>query len=127
MRRASAVASRSIAVATRARVPVQPPASAEPSGVRAAPVGVELAQEELAPLLLVGLADAAGHAGQPGEAAKEAAVGRMAPPHVPRSPPSRPPQRVQAPVVPDAEVGVGLDVVAGQLAQPGPALQDPRM
>ena len=61
------------------------------------------------------------------ERAEEAAVGLVAPADIARAAPARRPQRVEAPVVADAGVGVRLDVVLGQLGQRGPGLQVTRM
>ena len=90
------------------------------------PVGVELAEELGAAFLLVGLADGGRRVAQAFEGAEEAAVALVGPAHVPRSPPSRGAQRIEAAVVADAEAGVGLDVVAPQLAQLGPGVDEAR-
>ena len=79
------------------------------------------AAEELgAALGLVGLADAVGLATQAVEGPEEAGVLGMGPPDVARPPPTVGPESVEAPVIADPERGIGLDVVAGQLPEPGP-------
>ncbi len=55
------------------------------------------------------------------EAAQEALVLRVLPPHVAGPPPARGPQPVEPAVVADAEVGIGLDLVAGVVAEDGPS------
>src|SRR3954452_3098539 len=76
----------------------------------AAPVGVELFEEQGAAVGLVGFADAGRHHAQPIERAQEPAIRLVPPPHVPRPAPTGAAQRVEATVVPDAVIGVGLDV-----------------
>src|SRR5262249_45174044 len=88
------------------------------------PLRVELAEELDAALLLVAFADRAHRHAQPVEGAQEPLVRRMAPPDVARAAPARLAQPVEAPVVADAEVRVGLDVVAGELAEPGPRVEE---
>src|SRR4051812_44745251 len=76
------------------------------------PGGVELAQEQLAPLLLVALADATCGHGQAVQGTQEASVLRVLPADVAAAAPAVGPETVEPAVVPDAERGVGLDVVA---------------
>src|ERR1700730_3083162 len=90
-----------------------------------APFGVELAQELGASLLLVALADRGGGGAQPVERPEEALIGRVPPPDVARSPPTRLAQPVEAAVVPDSEARVCLDVVAGELSEAGPRIEEP--
>src|SRR5205823_13663363 len=89
------------------------------------PFRVELAQELGAPLLLVVLADRGGGDAQPVERPEEALIGRVRPPHVARSPPTRLAQAVEAAVVADPEARVRLDVVAGELPEAGPCIEEP--
>src|SRR5439155_20715774 len=93
------------------------------SATRRRPVGVELTEEESAALLLVAFADGGGRGTEAVEGAEEAAVGLVTPADITRPPPPGLAQAVQAPVVADPEAGVGLDVVARQLAQAGPGEQ----
>src|SRR2546429_4962795 len=90
------------------------------------PFRVELAQELGAPLLLVVLADRGGGDAQPVQRPEEALIGRVSPPHVARSPPTRLAQAVEAAVVADPEARVRLDVVAGELPEAGPPLAGTR-
>src|SRR6266480_852265 len=89
------------------------------------PFRVQLAQELGAPLLLVVLADRGGGGAQPVERPEEALIGRVPPPHIARSPPTRLAQAVEAAVVADPEARVRLDVVAGELPGAGPG-SDPQ-
>src|SRR5207248_10999126 len=57
---------------------------------------------------------------------QEPAVGGLPPAHVPRPPPALLPQAVEAPVVPDPEAGVGLDLVAPKVAELGPSIEERR-
>src|SRR5207245_11338360 len=91
------------------------------------PVGVELAQEQGAALLLVDLADGRGRPAQGIKGTEEATVRLVPPPHIARTPPAGAPQGVQAPVVADPGIGVGLDLVPGQQRELGPGLQEARM
>src|SRR4051812_19195835 len=86
---------------------------------------VELGEELGAPLGLVPLADAAGGPTQPLQAAQEAPVGLVGPPHVAAPSPAAGPQPVEAGVVGARVAGVGLDVVRGGIAQPRPAVEEP--
>lgn len=84
-------------------------------------------QEELRTSgLLVGLADRPGARPHPFERPQEAPVGLVAPAHVTRSPPTGLAETVQAAVITDAEVRVGLDVVAGECAELRPGVEKPR-
>ena len=85
---------------------------------------LELVEELGAAGLLVGLADRRRAAAQAVERAEEPAVGLVPPPHVARAPPARLPEPVEAAVVADPEARVGLDRVAGELAQAGPAVEE---
>src|SRR4029453_16408099 len=87
-----------------------------------APFRVELAEELGAALLLVVLTHGGGGGAQPFQRAEEALVGRVPPPHVARSAPTRLAQPVETAVVADAEVRIRLDVVAGELSEPGPRI-----
>ena len=89
------------------------------------PVRVELVEELGAAGFLVGFADAAGLAAQAVEGPEEPEVLGMGRADVAGAPPARRPQGVEAAVVPDPEGGVGLDVVAGVLAEPGPPVEEP--
>src|SRR5205823_8888575 len=89
------------------------------------PFRVELAQELGAPLLLVVLADRAGGGVEPVERPEEALIGRVAPSHVARPSPTRLAEPVEATVVADPEARVRLDVVAGELSEPGPRIEEP--
>src|SRR5271154_4490492 len=73
------------------------------------PLGIELAEEELAALLLVHFADGAGCSTQGVERTQEAPIRLVAPAHVSGSPPARRPERVETPMVTDPRVGVRLD------------------
>ena len=70
-----------------------------------------VAQELLAAVALVVLADAPGRLGQRGQGAQEAAVGLVLPRHRAVALPAVAPQQVEAAVVADARVGVGRHVV----------------
>src|SRR3954462_2240165 len=89
------------------------------------PVGGELAGELGAAFGFVVFADGGGGAAQAVEGAQEAAVGLVAPADITGAPPTRLAQSVEAAVVADAEVGVGLDVVARHLAEEGPRFERP--
>src|SRR5688500_13784035 len=93
------------------------------SEVGGRPVGVELLQERGAALGLVGLADRLGLPPQPVERPQEPPVLLVLPPDVAPAPPAAGPEPVEAPVVADAVVGVALDRVAAEVAQPGPGLE----
>ncbi|MCU1468584.1 MAG: putative phosphomutase, family [Actinomycetia bacterium] len=86
-------------------------------------VGVKLPQEFGAPLRLVGLADGFGRTAQAVERAQETPVRLVAPPHVSGSAPARLAQPVEPTVVADAEVRVGLDVVAPEASELGPRIE----
>ena len=58
---------------------------------------------------------------------KKAPVHLVDPTHKTRSPPAVLAQPVEPPVVAHPERGVGLGVVAGQLSQPSPAVQEARV
>src|SRR5690606_39261511 len=88
-------------------------------------IRVELVEEVRAALLLVGLADRGRRGPQALERAEEPPVGLVGPAHVPAPPPARAAQGVEPPVVADARVRVALDVVAPQLRQPGPRVEEP--
>ena len=92
----------------------------------AVPAGVQLVQELVAPLRLVDLADGLRRRPQTFERAQEAAVGLVVPPDVSRSAPARLAQAVEAAVIADAEVRVRLDVVARELPEPRPRVEELR-
>src|SRR5262245_54599777 len=79
------------------------------------PFRVELTEELGAAQLLVFLADRARRPPEAVERAQEPLVGRVAPADIARAAPPRLAQPVEAAVVADAEVRVGLDIVAGEL------------
>ena len=87
------------------------------------PLGIELAQEQVAALLFVGLPDGACRQLERVQGAQEAAVGLVAPADVARAAPAGGAQRVEAAVVAHPGEGVALDGVLGQLGQVGPGLQ----
>ena len=87
------------------------------------PVGIELAQEQRAPLVLVLLADPFGHGLQAGQAAEEAAIGRVAEPNEAGTPPAGLTKSVEATVIADPEGGISLGVVASQATQMGPGIE----
>src|SRR5688572_14602509 len=91
--------------ASRSRASSRVTATARPrrSRLAAVPLGVELVEEGVAPLLLVRLADDGSHPAEAVEGPQEAAVGLVAPPDVARAAPSVGAQRVEAAVVADAE------------------------
>src|SRR5436190_23822770 len=103
--------------------PRGPPPAPPPLAVSGRPLRVELAEELGAAVSLVVLADGVGGAPEPVQRAEEAAVGLVAPAHVARPSPARLAEAVEAAVVADAEIGVGLDVVPAEFAQPGPGFQ----
>ena len=90
-------------------------------------LGVELVQEEGAPLLLVRLADCPGALPQSLEGAEETPVRLVAPTHIARAPPSGRPQSVEAAVIPDAGIGIRLDIVAGEFGERRPRLEMTRV
>src|SRR5262245_63746518 len=90
----------------------------------AAPLGVELAEELRATLLLVVLADRGGAGAQAVQGAQETLVGRVTPPDVARAAPPGLAQPVEPAVVTHPEVGVRLDVVASQLPEPRPSVEE---
>src|SRR5205085_8429916 len=106
--------------------PRGPPPAPPPLAVGGWPLRVELAEELGAAFGFVGLADGLGHTPQAVEGAQEAAVGLVPPADVARPPPPGLAQAVEAAMVADAEVGVGLDVVPAELAQLRPGLERPR-
>src|SRR4051812_8411929 len=77
----------------------------------AVPIRVELVDELVAPLRLVGLADRLGRAAQTFERAQEAAVLLVLPADVAGAAPTGLAETVEATVVADAETRVRLDVV----------------
>ena len=81
-------------------------------------------EEQGAALLLVDLTDRRGGAPQRLEGPQEAAVGLVAPADIARAPPTGAAEGVETAVVADPGVGVGLDVIAGQLRQPGPGVEE---
>src|ERR1700716_1646162 len=117
MRLARAVTPASSGAATALTVPPGPAPGCSVEIPRQArgPSGVELAEELRAALLLVRLAQGRGGLAQSVERPEKAPVGLFRPAHVARAPPPGGPERVQAPVIPHAEAGVGLHVVPGQL------------
>src|SRR5690606_21388451 len=137
--RATTPASSAASTARRASPTPSPPrcgrsstATAEPGGpagrseVGRRPVGVELAEELLAPGGLVLLADGRGRRPQPVERPQEPAVLRVAPAHVARPPPAVGPEPVEAAVVADPAVRVPLDVVVAESGELRPGVEDPR-
>src|SRR5680860_90341 len=92
--------------------------------VASIPARLELVQELGAALLLVGLVDGGRRTAQAVEGAQEAAVGLVAPAHVAGASPARLAQAVEAAVVADAEARVPLDVVAGELAEACPPVEE---
>ena len=83
-------------------------------------------EEQRATLLLVVLADRACRSTQTIERAQEAAVLLVRPAHVAGPAPTVRPQPVEPAVVPGAERGVRLDVVARQLAETRPGVEEAR-
>src|SRR3954470_16755604 len=81
------------------------------------PCGIELAQEQPAPILLVALADRTGGLLHSPQGAEEPAVLRVDPTHWARPAPTVRPEPVEAAVIADAERGVRLDVVARETAE----------
>jgi hypothetical protein len=107
-------------------MPTVPDGGCDPlvvTGHSRVPLGVKLAKEQLAPLLLRSFADGSRRRAKSVEGAQEAPVGLVAPAHVPRTPPSGAAQGVQTPVITNAGVSVRFDVVAGGPGQPGPAIE----
>ena len=82
-------------------------------------------EELVAAGFLVAFTDRGGTGAQAVERAEEPPVGGVLEAHVPRAPPPRLPQPVEAPVVPDPEAGVCLHRVARELTEPGPAVEEP--
>ena len=75
---------------------------------------------------LVGLADARRRPRRrPASARRNPRLVSWSPPHVARAAPAGLAQPVEAAVVADPEARVRLDVVAGELAEPGPAVEEP--
>src|SRR5689334_23172295 len=121
------------------RTPIQPrwptaargrsPASGRaPSACSTAiPVGVELVEELVAALLLRPLADGGRRPPQAVEGAEEAAVALVLPPDVAAPPPAVGPKCVEAAVVADPVAGVGLDIVAGEIAEGRPPFEEQRV
>jgi len=90
------------------------------------PRGIELTEERLAPLLLIDLADRRRGTGETGEGPQEAPVLLVGPPHVARAAPPVLAQPVEPSVVAHAEARVRLDVVASQLAEVRPGVEESR-
>ena len=90
------------------------------------PRRIELLQELCTTLGLVVFADFACHLSEAAKRTKKAMVRRLGPPHVARTPPSARPQRVEPPVVADAVCRIALDRVASEIAEFGPAGEEPR-
>jgi hypothetical protein len=99
---------------------------AESSGPRA-PLGIELAQEEFAPVLLVGLPEFARRPTERVERAKESPIGLMAPSHVARAPPTCGAQRIESAVVAHPGVRVALHRIVRQFCQCCPGLEATRI
>src|SRR3990172_3409440 len=85
---------------------------------------VELDEELGAPRFLVRLADARGRPPQPVERAQEPTVGLALPADVAAPTPPGLAELIEPTVVADAEAGVRLDRVAGQLPEPGPPVEE---
>ena len=96
------------------------------SGAGAGARGVELVEELGAASLLVGLTNGAGCPAEAVDRPKEPLVLRVSPAHVPRPAPSGRPESVQATVVADPVVGVGLHVVAPGITEVGPGVEEAR-
>src|SRR3954468_18644213 len=92
-------------------------------GVRGGPRRIELDEELAAALGLVRLADGRRLPVQSVQSPQEPAVAGIPPAYVTRAPPAVLAQLVEAAVVAHPEGGVGLDVVAPQLAEAGPAVE----
>src|SRR3954452_7518052 len=90
------------------------------------PAGVQLVEEFVAALGLVDLADGLGRRTQPFERAQESPIGLVVPAHVAGAAPSRLPEAIEAAVVADAEVRVRLDVVARELPEARPRVEEAR-
>src|SRR5262249_17780378 len=73
------------------------------------------------------LADGRGCALQAGQRSQEASILLVRPAHVAGAAPAALAEAVEAAVVADAEVRVGLDVVARELTEPGPPIEEPRV
>src|SRR5438128_2466175 len=84
------------------------------------PVGVQLMEELVAASGFVVLPDCSRSPPQAVERLQESPVRLVRPAHVPRAPPARLSEKVEPAVVADAVTGVRLDVVPGQIAEPGP-------
>jgi probable phosphomutase (TIGR03848 family) len=94
--------------------------------VASIPVGLELIEELGAALRFVDLVDCSRAGAQPVEGAQEATVGLVGPAHVARAAPPRLAQPIEPAVVTDAVTGVRLDVVARELAQARPGVEEGR-
>src|SRR5882757_442722 len=90
------------------------------------PTGVQLVQEFVAPLRLVDFADGLGLRPQALERAQEPTVGFVAPTDVAGAAPTRLAQSVEATVIADTEVRVSLDVVARELPETRPCVEELR-
>ena len=102
-----------------------PVARASRLQVRRRPRRVELAEEQRAALGCSSSSPiAAGGRSRPASARRKPAVVVVRPAHVAAPPPAVGPQAVEATVVADPERGVALDVVAAELAEPGPAVEE---
>lgn len=88
--------------------------------------GIELGQEEGAPVGLVGLADGSGLTLETLQRPEEAPVGLVLPADVARASPAGATEAVEAAVVAGPEAGIGLDVVTSQLTELGPGVEEPR-
>lgn len=81
-------------------------------------------QELLAPFGLLALADASSDHGQAVQGSQEATVGGVIPPHVATASPAAGTEAIKSAVIADPECGVGLDVVAPELTEASPTVEE---
>lgn len=91
------------------------------------PGGIELPEEQGTPFGFVVLSDAFGGIGQSGEAAEEPSVVLVDPSDMAAPPPAVGSETIEASVIADPVGGIGLDIVAAELAEAGPTVEEPRM
>lgn len=80
-------------------------------------------EEQVATLRFVDLADGRCHVTQTAQRTQETTIRLVGPAHVPAPAPATAAQSIEPSVVPDAEIGVLLDVVASQFSQTCPGVE----